>query len=82
MTLRKKKLERKRKWEKRVNDVKLWAAQNPEKAAVAFTTLLATGSAMVKGGMRITNSLIRTGNVIRETKAKDLKIYDRSMMKH
>lgn len=78
----KKKLERKQKWEKRINDVKAWASQNPEKAAFAFTTIVGTGAAVVKGGIRITNSLIRTGNVRRENKAKELKIYDRSMMKH
>ena len=78
----KKKLERKQKWEKRINNVKTWASENPEKAAFAFTTLVGTGAAMVKGGIRITNSLIRTSNVRKENKAKELKIYDRSMMKH
>ena len=78
----KKKLERKQKWEKRINDVKTWASENPEKAAFVFTTAVGTGAAGIKGGLRIINSLIRTGEARRENKEKDLKIYDRSMMKH
>lgn len=76
----KKRIERKQKWEKRFNDAKAWAAQNPEKAGLIFATVVSTGAAVVKGGIRITNSIIRTGNIRRENKAKELSIYDRSSM--
>lgn len=81
----KKELEKRKKKEKlnqRINSVKNWAANNPELATLTATTLLGVGAATVKSGLRITNSIIRTSATRKESKAKELKIYDRSMMKY
>lgn len=74
-----KRREKKAKRERRKQEIMMWIRDNKELAIIIIPAGLAAATALIKGGIHITRGVIRTHNLRKEEKIKNLYCYDRSL---